>query len=40
MKFEPMIFHDFFEGTFVKGNGTGPSREYLTWLKSDVVINY
>lgn len=40
LKFEPMIFHDFFEGTFVKGSGTGPSREYLTWLKSDVVINY
>lgn len=40
LKFEPMIFHDFFKNTFVKGSGTGPSRDYLTWLKSDVVINY
>ena len=40
LKFEPMIFHEFFKNTFVKGSGTGPTRDYLTWLKSEVVIKY
>jgi hypothetical protein len=39
-KFEPLILQEYFENTFVKGSGTGPTRYYLKWLKSEVTVEY
>lgn len=39
-KYEPPVFQEWFENTFVKGSGTGPKRNYLKWLKSKETITY
>ena len=39
-KFEPMILQEQFKNTFIRGAGTGPTRDYLEWLKSEVTIEY
>jgi hypothetical protein len=38
--FKPMIFEDEFKGTYVKGRGTGPVREYGKWLKKRMEIEF
>lgn len=39
-KFEPPIFQEQFKNTYIKGAGTGPKRDYLEWLQSEVTIQY
>lgn len=36
-KFEPPIFKEDFKNTQVKGSGTGPRREYLSWVKEGSI---
>jgi len=39
-KFDPPIFQEQFKNTYIKGAGTGPKRDYMKWLQSEVTIEY
>lgn len=36
-QFNPPIFKDDFKDTHVRGSGTGPKREYLSWVKDGTI---
>ncbi len=36
-EFKPMIFEEAFEDTYIKGSGTGPSREHIKWLPEGAI---